>query len=175
MNKHTHEMLARLTRCLIDHAPVGAAAEGYGGTASHDAEELRRISMTLHRWHELECGDGNDHGSWAIVRGHQGPRVRNAAGDFERVFTHDDDGKPFMEHHHYTHGKGKDWVSHNAMNDREAGALKRLVKIMARYPALSYYVQTDPRGCALYILRPGDVPAGASLDSCYSNGVAVFK
>ena len=24
-----------------------------------DAQALRRISMTLHRWHELECGDSN--------------------------------------------------------------------------------------------------------------------
>lgn len=36
------------------------------------------------------------------------------------------------------------------------------------------YVQTDPRGCALYILRPGDVPAGAETDSYYSRGIAVY-
>ena len=32
------------------------------GINLEDARALRRISMTLHRWYELECGDGNDHG-----------------------------------------------------------------------------------------------------------------
>ena len=31
---------------------------------------------------------------------------------------------------------------------------------MKRYPTLQAYIQTDPRGCALYILRPGDVHGG---------------
>lgn len=38
---HTEEMLRRLERC---------------GIARSDAESLRRISMTLNRWFELECG-----------------------------------------------------------------------------------------------------------------------
>jgi hypothetical protein len=59
--------------------------------------------------------------------------------------------------------------------NREAGALKRLAKIMARYPSLSYYVQGDPRGCALYILKPDDVPEGADVSSYYSRALAVFK
>lgn len=46
---------------------------------------------------------------------------------------------------------------------------------MARYPALSYYVQGDPRGASLYILRPGDVPEGKEVDGYYSRGVAVYK
>ena len=29
---------------------------------------------------------------------------------------------------------------------------------MGRVVGLGWYHQTDPRGCALYILRPGDVP-----------------
>jgi hypothetical protein len=45
---------------------------------------------------------------------------------------------------------------------------------MARYPALSAYIQGDPRGAALYILRPGDVPAGADVDAYYSCGIAVY-
>jgi len=58
--------------------------------------------------------------------------------------------------------------------DRERGALKRLDSIMSRYPALTSYVQGDPRGCALYLLRPDDVPAGADADTYYNRGVAVF-
>lgn len=57
--------------------------------------------------------------------------------------------------------------------DKERGAEKRLAAIMTRYPTLQSYLQTDPRGNALYILRPGDIPAGADPDSCYSRGVVV--
>ena len=58
-------------------------------------------------------------------------------------------------------------------SDREAGALKRISATLARYPGLTAYVQGDPRGCALYILRPGDVPEGCDPDSYYSRGIAV--
>lgn len=58
--------------------------------------------------------------------------------------------------------------------DRERGALKRLGKIMARYPELRAYVQGDPRGCALYLLRPNDVPAGKDADAYYSRGIPVY-
>jgi len=122
-----------------------------------DATALRRIAMTLHRWHELECGDGNSYGSWAIERDENG------------------DGKPFLVHHHYLHGRGKDYTSRTPVADREAGAIKRLQEIMKNYPTLSYYVQGDPRGCALFILRPGDVPEGTDVDACYSRGIAVCK
>jgi hypothetical protein len=57
--------------------------------------------------------------------------------------------------------------------DRETPALKRLAAIMARYPKLQSYVQGDPRGGALYIIRPGDVPSGCSADSYYSRGICV--
>ena len=59
--------------------------------------------------------------------------------------------------------------------DRETGALKRLKAIMAKYPTLQAYVQGDPRGASLYILRPGDVPDGCDVDSYYSRGIAVYK
>jgi hypothetical protein len=59
--------------------------------------------------------------------------------------------------------------------DRETAALKRLEKIIKGYPGFGFYVQGDPRGSALFILRPGDVPAGRDIDTCYSNGIAVFK
>ena len=58
--------------------------------------------------------------------------------------------------------------------DRERGAEKRLGKIMARYPQYSHYLQTDPRGASLYILRSGDVPEGADVGAYYSRGIAVY-
>lgn len=116
------------------------------GISYADALELRRISMTLHAWHELECG--TDRG--AIER-------EGEAGD----------GAPFYR---YSDGRKGGRVP-----DREAGALKRLAAIMARYPTLSFYVQGDPRGASLYILRPGDVPEGERADAYYSRGIAVYK
>lgn len=117
---------------------------GHLGISSTDADALRRISMTLHRWHELECGIDN--------------------GCIERD---EKTQRPY-------------WLNsmsgrRSPMADREAGALKRLGKIMERYPTLSAYVQTDPRGAALYILRPGDVPEGCNAESYYSRGIAVFR
>jgi hypothetical protein len=147
------------------------------GFTDSDAYALRRIAMTLHRWHELECGDGNDYGSWTITRGRKETRHGEHAGGHgaHYVFVHDDDGAPFLEHHHYRHGKGEDSTSYSLIPDREKDARKRLAAIMARYPTFSAYVQTDPRGASLYILRPGDVPEGADVSCYYSRGVAVHK
>jgi hypothetical protein len=135
-----------------------------GFTAS-EAESLRRISMALRRWHELECGIDS--------------------GCIERD---EKTGRPYWRTVGYS---GCRWP----MADREAGALRRLNVILknvnARRPYLSRpvrdglpnggemkllqtYIQTDPRGAALYILRPGDVPAGASADSYYSRGLCVY-
>jgi hypothetical protein len=139
-----------------------------GITYDH-AVALRRISMTLHRWHELECGDGNNYGSWAIERGGGG-----------------DEYAPYLVHHHYgmtwkDGTRSKDTVTRTRLPDREKGALKRLAVIMAYYdglcgrPILHAYVQTDPRGSSLYIIRPGDVPKGENVESYYNRGLPVYK
>jgi hypothetical protein len=73
------------------------------GITYPDAAALRRITMTLHRWHELKCGT------------------------------------------------------------------------MAKYPALQSYVQGDPRGASLYVLRPDDVPAGKDAESYYNRGIAIYR
>ena len=49
-----------MTQRKYDCLPILAAL----GFSRSDAETLRRISMTLHRWHEMECGTS----SGAIVR-----------------------------------------------------------------------------------------------------------
>lgn len=109
------------------------------GVSFDDAVSLRHISMTLHRWHEMECGDGNDYASWCIVRGKKNGKA----------FEYDDNGKPYLERLAHTANN----PTYTLIADRERGALKRLAAIMANYPQLSAYVQTDPRGCALYIWR----------------------
>lgn len=131
-NRNNYTYYAELAACGID---------------LYDARELRRISMTLHRWHELECGDG------------RGCISRDEAT-----------GKPYWESSDGIKRAYTNWIP-----DRERGAQRRLAKIMARYPTLQAYVQGDPRGAALYIIRPGDVPEGAKVDSCYNRGIAVYK
>ena len=61
-----------------------------------------------------------------------------------------------------------------AAPDRERGAIRRLDAIMSAHAPLSYHLQTDPRGATLYILRPGDVPAGQHAESYYSRGICVY-
>jgi hypothetical protein len=153
MNKDTHDMLARLTALLANHRE-GQAPKACQSQSRLDALALRKISMTLHRWHELECGiDG---------------------GHIERDEA---TGKPYwVSARPINEGPRREWRNvRTPIADREAGAKRRLARIMAKYPSLSAYVQTDPRGCALYVLRPGDVPAGEDASCYYSRGLAVFK
>ena len=128
------------------------------GFTIEECESLRRISMTLHRWHELECGDGNNYVSWAIERDEQ-------------------TDIPYMVYHTFTEKQPR----RERIADREKGAQKRLAAILAArngktIPAVAVeaYIQTDPRGAALYIIRPGDVPEGSKVDSCYSRGICVY-
>ena len=146
MNKRERERLTAQENALMSL-----------GFTQHESDALRRISLTLRRWHELECGVDS--------------------GVIERDDT---TGKPrFVS---YT---GQRWP----VADRERGALKRLGRIIGhrntrvwaaseapavRDVAVHPYVQPDPRGAALYILRPGDVPDGAQADSYYTRGVCVY-
>ncbi len=120
------------------------------GFTYEEAAQLRRIEMTLHRWAEQECGDGNNFCSWAIERD-------DVTGKpFRCVYPHD--GK--MKRH--------------PIADREAGALKRLAVIVARHPEFASYYQTDPRGCALYLIRKSDLPPGVdALEQNYNRGFPI--
>lgn len=157
MTKHEHARRARLADTLRRL-----------GFESHEVDTLRRISNTLQRWYELECGtDG---------------------GCIERDEA---TGKPYWVNYHSRYLSANDPRSRSRIADREAGALRRLQKIMrdvnerrfvgdgastldSHCDDLSAYVQTDPRGAGLYILRPGDVPEGLSVESCYTRGVCVY-
>lgn len=114
------------------------------GFTDTEAAQLRRISSTLQRWAERECN-----------------------GEIERD---DDTGKAYTVN---------EWTRRRYTPDLETGALNRLAAILnarnSRVPsALTYYHQTDPRGAALYILRPGDVPNGESPSSYYTRGICVY-
>ncbi len=117
---------------------------GYG-----EIQTLRRIEMTLRRWFELECGNGNDYNSFMIERD-------------------ETTGKPFMVIHPNDGGKYRT----TQIADKEKGALKRLRALMATKPALWFYVQGDPRGCALYVGEQTDV-IGQELGQVYNRGIAI--
>jgi hypothetical protein len=98
---------------------------GYACTQA-EANTLRRASLTLHRWAELECGDSNDYASWAIERD-------------------ETSGLPYMVTYPHTGATRRFRIP-----DRERGALRR-VGALCKSAGLHFYHQTDPRGCALYI------------------------
>jgi len=116
-----------------------------------DARALRRISMTLRRWYELECGTESGH----IERNEQ-------------------TGKPMFYNARARYLQANDSRAWSIIPDREKGALNRLGNIMAKYPDLKPYVQTDPRGASLYILRPNDVPEGKDASAYYTRGIVVY-
>lgn len=131
------------------------------GFTQAESESLRRISMTLRRWHELECGDGN--------------------GFIERDET---TGKPIYVNCNSRYVSANDPRARHAIADRETGAKRRLEAIITNRnkrefhtvvpTAVQPYIQGDPRGAALYIIRPGDIPEGQTVDSCYSRGICVY-
>jgi hypothetical protein len=158
MTKAEHTRRAHLAQTL--------AALGFTST---EAEQLRRISNTLHRWHELECGTGDDRRDWCIERDEA-------------------TGTPYLITQ--IHGRDGTKTYRRKIADRETGARRRLSAILkARNDRrrvmnsgyygltpdeLDAYIQTDPRGAPLYILRPGDVPEGSDPASCYSRGICVY-
>ena len=170
MNRREHERLTRQQDTLRE----------LGFTAA-EAESLRRISMTLQRWHEMECGtnSGCVERGYRLARDQQKPRGPNNPS-----FTHDDDAPPYWVDH------SGEYPRYRRIPDRETGAKRRLYRIidaankarlthmtdgkMTPQDALAPYIQTDPRGAALYILRPGDVPAGERPDAYYNRGICVY-
>lgn len=131
------------------------------GFTREEADALRRISNTLHRWHEHECN---------------GTIQRDGENGDERPYWYN----PIAGH------KGA------AAPDRETGALTRLAAIIkarnerecdhsdsdhgevCKIHDVRTYVQGDPRGAALYIIRPGDVPEGGDVRSYYTYGICVY-
>ena len=140
--------------------PDGINTLTRAGISMDDAYALRRISMTLHRWHELECGDSDNYKSICLSRGR-----KDKGGAFEYA----DDGKPYMEYHS-NHSNG---ARYTLLADKERGALKRLDAILKRYPQFTAYVQGDPRGASLYILDKSTTPQ--PYDQFYSRGIAVYR
>jgi hypothetical protein len=122
------------------------------GFTTDETETLLKAERALQRWAEAECGTGTDTRSEMIERD-------------------ETTGKPFRRVQYSYGGQWRE--TRYPVRDMEAAALRRVAAVAAAHPDLSFYHQGDPRGCALYVLRPGDVPAGERADSYYSRGVAI--
>lgn len=123
------------------------------GIDSDTADKLLKIERTLQRWFEYECGTENKAGSSISIE-----RDEKTDKPIMRIAYNSQYG--YKEHFH-------------PVADREKGARKRLASIMAAYPELRAYIQGDPRGCALYIVKASDVPADGHINQYYTRGVAV--
>lgn len=129
--KERYEVINRLQKLGIDY---------------DTAQQLRRISLTLQRWFEKECGTDN--------------------GCIERDEA---TGKPYWRYSSFSHPLTK-----YPVRDMEKGALARLRSIMKPLKGLVPYVQGDCRGASLYILRKSDLKPGDNIDSVYTRGVAIY-
>ena len=92
-------------------------------------ETLIRAARTLHRWFEQECG------------------VSTASGWDVMIYRDEVTDRPFREIHTPRGG-----VLHVPIPDREKGARAR-IESTCKALGLHYYIQTDPRGAALWISR----------------------
>jgi predicted DNA-binding transcriptional regulator YafY len=126
------------------------------GTLGFTADEtaaLLKAERALHRWSEMECGTGDDRTTVSIERD-------------------DETDKPYRRVQYMAAG-GK-WIDRREpVRDMERAAMRRIDSIVTPKPGLSFYYQGDPRGCALYVLRAGDVPAGEDVNAYYSRGIPV--
>lgn len=126
------------------------------GFTREESDSLRRISRRLQRWYELECGT-----------------------DTGMIERDDATGKPFWVSYTRRYLGANDTRIRTPMADFETGALRRLARIVSARnertgSPVETYIQSDPRGAALYILRPGDVPEGLKPEACYTRGVCVY-
>jgi hypothetical protein len=109
--------------------------------SERDTATLRLAEMTLRRWFEQECGNGDNWKSWAIERDEKTDR-------------------PYMVYYFHS---GQ--TTRTRIADKEKGARDRVEKTCKRL-GLYYYIQTDPRGCALWVSKD------PIKDNDYTNGVS---
>ncbi len=119
---------------------------------SHDeTSALLKAERALRKWGELECGTGDGSRSVHVFR--------------------DESGKPFYRVQYFHAGQWRESIQ--PKRDTEKAALAKVDAIMANKPGFRAYHQTDPRGCSLYIIRPGDIEAGENVHALYNRGIAL--
>ena len=162
MNTHAKDLA--LATAILDRIDPHRRRLSTFDVAPH-ARTLRRAQMTLHRWAELECGtDDGSGGTVSIERRDPGCRCTQCGHRAEGQ-QYANNGTPCPQcgdpaplriqgaaflRHQRRDARGQ-WVdSQRVTPDREAGALRR-VAAACKALGLSWYHQTDPRGCALYV------------------------
>jgi hypothetical protein len=121
------------------------------GFTHDETTALLRAERALRKWGELKCGTGDKNRSISVFR--------------------DESGKPFYRVQFYAGGQWRETVQ--PKRDTEKAAWNKVQSIMASKPGFSAYHQTDPRGCALYVIRPGDIEAGGNVRALYNRGIAL--
>lgn len=128
------------------------------GFTPDESNTLRRAQMTLHRWAERECN-----------------------GEIQRD---EETGKVYAYSGNYV--QANDPRRRHRVADLETGAWKRVASVVeARNDRenadakasrdsdhLIPYHQTDPRGCALYLVRTSELQ-GHSVSAVYNRGFGV--
>ena len=117
-----------------------AKAREVWGMDPNDYRRLALIEPQLHRWYEQECN-----------------------GEIERD---DETGKVFRVFGHNTPDQP---IRRLPWKDMETGAINRAKAIANRYQGW-IYINTDPRGCAVYFWRSGEPgPRTIGPDECINN------
>lgn len=115
------------------------ATERYGVTAA-DYFELCMAEHKLGQWYEEECN-----------------------GTIERDET---TGRPYR--YGVNPHTGQRSQCGQLIPDRETGAIRRAQAIVAGLDGVTLHLESDPRGCCLYLYRPADLYPGQSIDSACS-------
>lgn len=162
------------------------------GFTRDEAAALRRISLTLRRWFERECGDGygcieRDETSgkalWRnAISGRAYPIPDRETGAQRRLAAILADRNSREHIQTYCTVCNQDveapypfttWTDRGG-NWTCKGLLHHKGAITGGRGSLTAYIQTDPRGAALYLIRPGDVPEGGDVSAYYSRGVCIY-
>lgn len=109
-----------------------------------EAEALIKAERTISRWNERECNG----------------EVEIDENNEQAIRVWYDNGGTGKRH----------WCQIPNLYD---GARKRVEKIISKHPGCKAYFQGDPRGCSLYVIRPGDVRDGDDVNSVYTRGIAL--
>ncbi len=123
------------------------------GFNDQQIKKLRSASRTLQKWFEMECG--SDDG--CIVR------ISDTAG--EPIETYE--GIPCL----LTFEGNK--RCYTRIVDKEAAARSIIKSIGEENDQCVFYIQTDPRGAALYAV-PKEYLVNRKIEQIYPNGVAIY-
>ena len=116
------------------------------GFSNREALDLFTIESRLHKWHERECN-----------------------GEVDRD---EKTGKVYGVIQCLRRGTVRTRLP---IRDMETFVIRKLDGIMATRPHLTYYIQSDPRGAALYIIEKEKLDPALSIDCQYNRGICVYN